>query len=253
MELLKLGVGNAKLKNDVAIYDNPAMFTCPFAKDCKEGVNPETGKLIVNPNAKFRCFAATSELISAAARRKRWHNFNLLNQAKTTLKMKELIIASINANELTKKAPKMRIHSSGDFFNQAYFNAWLAVANAMPEKTFYAYTKSLPFWVKKINEIPENFHLTASAGGTHERLIEKHNLKHVIIVFSEQEAIDKNVEIDHDDSHCYNTKVRKFALLLHGTQPKNSPASLAISEMRKNGIFGYQRGTKGKGRVAVAA
>jgi hypothetical protein len=190
-KLLRFGIGNAKLKNDVAIFDLVAGYTCPFAKDCGDKVDPKTGKMIFNPKAKFRCFAATSELISPAARNKRWGNFNLLKTAKTAQKMADLIIASINADKKAKKAPKVRIHSSGDFFNQTYFNAWLLVAEALPEKTFYAYTKSLSFWTSRINEIPTNFHLTASRGGKLDFLIETFNLKRVEIVYSFEEAIEK--------------------------------------------------------------
>ena len=247
-KLLKLGTGNAKLKNDVAIMDLVAGTCCPFAKDCAESVDRITGKLNFNPKAKFRCFAATSELISKAAREKRWHNFDLLRNLHSAKDMAKLIIDSLNGNEKTKVAPKVRIHSSGDFFNQLYFNAWLIVATSMPEKTFYAYTKSLKFWVSRLDEIPENFHLTASKGGKTDSLIEKFNLKNVEIVFSEEEAEMKGLEIDHDDSHCYDRNCKKYALLLHGTQPKNSPASHAISEMHKKGIMGYQRDSKSGGR-----
>ena len=246
--LLKLGVGNAKLTNDVGIFDIPASWTCPFAKDCGDKVDPKTGKLIKNPNAKFRCFAATSELISKAARNKRWHNFNLIKDCKTSEKMAELIINSINGNKLTKIAPKMRIHSSGDFYSQTYFDAWVLVAKAMPEKIFYAYTKSLTFWVARVNEIPENLNLTASKGGKNDFLIETHNLKNVEIVYSFEEAIEKNLEIDHDDSHCYNKEVKKFALLIHGTQPIGTDASKAVQKLRSEGTMGYQRGNIGKGR-----
>jgi hypothetical protein len=250
-QLLKLGLGNAKLKNDVAILDLVAGKTCPFAKDCAESVDRFTGKLNKNPKAKFRCFAATSELISSAARRKRWHNFDLLKNCNSSNEMAELIINSINSNNKTKIAPKVRVHSSGDFFNQKYFNAWMTVAKSMPEKIFYAYTKSLKFWVAKLNEIPENFNLTASRGGKTDSLIEKHNLKNTVIVFSEAEAKLKGLEIDHDDSHCYDKNCKAFALLLHGTQPANSIASKAIQAMHKEGIMGYQRGVIGKGRKAA--
>lgn len=247
-KLLKIGIGNAKLENDVAIFDLPAGWSCPFAKDCAEKVDPKTGLLIHNPNAKFRCFAATSELISSAARRKRWHNFELLKTAKTAQKMAELIIDSLNADKKTAAAPKVRVHSSGDFFSETYFKAWMIVAKALPEKTFYAYTKSFRFWVENIDIVPENFHITASRGSKDDSLIEKHDLKNVEIVFSEEEAIAKGIEIDHDDSHCWDKNCKKFALLIHGAQPAGSEASKAVSKLRKEGIMGYQRGTKGKGR-----
>jgi hypothetical protein len=246
--LLKLGVGNAKLKNDVGIFDLPAGHTCPWAKDCAEKVDPTTGKLIKNPEAKFRCFAATSELISKAARVKRWHNYNLLREKTSSDEMAQLIIDSINGNKLTKVAPKVRIHSSGDFFNQMYFDAWLIVAKSMPEKIFYAYTKSFIYWVNRINEIPENFHITASRGSKNDALIEKHNLKNVEIVYSFEEAVEKGLEIDHDDSHCYDKNCKRFALLIHGTQNAGSPAMEAVLKLRSEGTMGYQRGNVGEGR-----
>lgn len=251
MELLKFGIGNAKLTNDVAIFDLPAGWTCCQSKDCGDKVDPKTGLLIKNPNAKFRCFAATSELISSAARRKRWHNFELLKTAKTAEKMAQLIIDSLNADKKTAAAPKVRVHSSGDFFNQTYFDAWMLVAKAMPGKTFYAYTKSLTFWVTRLHEIPENFHITASRGSKNDELIEKYDLKNVEIVYSIEEAIAKGIEIDHDDSHCWDRNCKKFALLIHGVQPKGSPAMAAVNKLKNDGIYGYQRGTKGKGRKAA--
>lgn len=253
MELLKIGIGNAKLKNDVAIFDLPAGWTCHFSKDCGDKVDPITGKLIKNPEAKFRCFAATSELISPAARKKRWRNYNLLLERKTSSEMAKLIIASLLADKKTKVAPKVRIHSSGDFFNEKYFKAWLLVAKEMPDKTFYAYTKSFRYWVANINDIPANFHLIASKGSKDDSLIELHNLKNVEIVYSEEEAIVKGLEIDHDDSHCYDRNCNKFALLIHGVQPKHSQAANAISELRKKGVTGYTRGAKGSSRGIVAA
>lgn len=249
MELLKIGIGNAKLKNDVAIFDLPAGWTCPKSLDCGDKVDPATGKLIKNENAKFRCFAATSELISKAARNKRWHNYNLIREQKTIDDAASLIIASLKATKHFKTIKKVRLHSSGDFFNEKYFLSWVAVANAMPELIFYTYTKSVRYWVNNIDAIPENLHITASTGGKDDYLIEKFNLKNVIIVYSLEEAAEKGVEIDHDDSHCYDRNCQKFALLIHGTQPKDSDAGKAVQKLRKEGIMGYNRGKVGEGRV----
>jgi len=246
MELLKIGIGNAKLGLKTAIVDLPAGHTCPFAKDCAEKVDPITGKLIVNPDAKFRCFAAVSELISPAARVKRWGNLDLIKGLKNEQDIADLLVASLTANKKLKDTAFVRIHSSGDFFNQMYFNAWMLVAKAMPEKIFYAYTKSLKFWVTNLGNIPTNLHITASRGGKNDELIELFDLKNVEVVYSEQEAIDKNLEIDHDDSCVYNPEIQKFALLIHGMQAKGSDASKAVSALKKKGITGYQ---KGKSRI----
>ena len=37
----------------------------------------------------------------------------------------------------------VRLHDSGDFYSQEYLDAWKAVAKALPDMVFYAYTKSL--------------------------------------------------------------------------------------------------------------
>ena len=60
------------------------------------------------------------------------------------------------------KASIVRIHDSGDFFSQTYLDCWIAAAVAYPEKTFYAYTKSLHL---DFSSVPANFRITQSMGG----------------------------------------------------------------------------------------
>ena len=80
--------------------------------------------------------------------------------------------------------------------------------------------------------------LTASRGGKYDDMIDLHGWKEALVVYSEQEAIDKGLEIDHDDTHAAFGK-DNFALLIHGTQPKGSAASAALSKLRKQGKGGY--------------
>jgi len=246
MNLLKLGTGNAKLGKTTVIMDLVAGTCCPFAKDCNEKVDRKTGKLIVNPDAKFRCFAAVSELISVVAREKRWYNFELLKACENEQEMAQLIIDSINSQKATKEAPLVRIHSSGDFYSETYFKAWMLVAKAFPEKTLYAYTKSLKFWVNNLDAIPSNFHITASRGGYGDNLIEQYDLKNVEVVYSEEEAKDKGLVIDHDDSCVYDANIHSFALLIHGMQAAGSDAMKAVITLRKKGITGYHKGKSRK-------
>mgnify|MGYP003347918936 FL=1 len=185
-------------------------------------------------HTKFRCFAASDEAQYENTRKQRWHNFELL-KGKSTTEMARLIEAS-----LPKKAEIIRVHVSGDFFNQSYFDAWMEVAKRQPTRTFYAYTKSLPFWLARTGDIPQNFALNASRGGVNDALIEKHNLKYAEVVFSIKEAVTKKLEIDHDDSHAYKSG-KSFALLIHGTQPAGSMASKMLSALRKLGWHGYSR------------
>jgi hypothetical protein len=192
----------------------------------------ETGRVQDGPHTEFRCFAASDEQIRPSVRKARWHNFELLRglSKKDTVK---LLLAS-----LSPFAGVVRIHVSGDFFSQAYFDAWLEVARQRPNTRFYAYTKALPYWVRRMGEIPANLVLTASIGGTHDHLISEHGLRSARVVLSEDEAKRLGLALDHDDSHAMNPGP-SFALLIHGMQPAGSPASKAITMLRRQGEFGY--------------
>ena len=131
---------------------------------------------------------------------------------------------------LPKDARVIRIHVSGDMFSHKYFMAWIKVAERNPTVLFYAYTKSLTYWVRSRDLVPGNLVLTASYGGRDDHLIAEHGLRSAKVVFSVAEAEKLGLEIDYDDSHaCDPTKANQdFALLIHGVQPKGSKAAAGI-------------------------
>lgn len=195
----------------------------------------ETGEITDGKNQSFRCFAASMEW-NSAVRTSRWRNFELL-KAKSLQDMAHLIDAS-----LPKETPIIRIHVSGDFFSETYFQAWLMVAANNPDITFYAYTKSLHFWVanmKTVKAVP-NFRLVASEGGRWDHLIKEHGLRSAKVVLDPREAEVLGLAIDHDDSHAYGSE-ESFALLLHGTQAKGTPAAKALASLRSAGWKGYSK------------
>ena len=49
--------------------------------------------------------------------------------------------------------------------NHASFHAHIKLCKENPSVEFWAYTKSLNYWVNRINDIPKNLVLTASRGG----------------------------------------------------------------------------------------
>lgn len=53
-----------------------------------------------------------------------------------------------------------RLHSSGDFFSQEYFDAWCEVAKRMPNVRFWAYTRTFSL---DMSRRPENLVVYASA------------------------------------------------------------------------------------------
>ena len=230
---LKFGKGNAKLDKKIHTFSLPAGHSCPFAFECEAKADRETGKITDGRNQTFRCFAASQEALYPTVRNSRWHNYELLKSLRTSSQMVNLI-----EDSLPKKATTIRVHVSGDFFNQSYFDAWMTVATKHPDKKFYAYTKSLPYWLSRKDTIPKNFVLTSSMGGRQDKLIELNKLKYAKVIMDEKEA--GKMEIDHDDSHAYDGK-KSFALLLHGTQKKGTKAAAALSTLRKKGIKGYSK------------
>ena len=245
VELLTFNNNNAKLGRTVYTSSLPAGYACPGAKDCLCVCDPKTLKLHDGPDCKFRCFSASQET-AANVSASRWRNSDLLRNAKTSSAMADLIL-----NSLPKKALKVRPYISGDFFSQDHFDAWIAVAERRPEILIYAYTKSLPFWVARLDRIPKNLILTASMGGKFDYLIEQHQLRYAKVVYAPEEAVALGLEIDHDDSHAQRHGP-SFALLIHGIQPKGSAAAAAQHDLKRRGIkFAYSR--KPTTATAVAA
>ena len=237
------GKSNAKLRalgGKLYTFSLPSGWTCPFAKDClskvvgyRNGLNDKKYKIEDGKHTKFRCFSATQEVAFPAVREQRQWNFEMLRPyASSPMEM-----AIIINDSMPEDAAVIRIHVGGDFFNENYMAAWFLVALLNPEKIFYAYTKSLNYWISLQAEIPANFKLNASKGGRFDDLITKHNLKYAEVVYTEEEAAQKGLEIDHDDSHAF-LKDNSFALLLHGVQPAGTPAAAALKELKGKGSYG---------------
>jgi hypothetical protein len=232
--LLKFGEPNAKLKKmlkklslKLKTFTLPAGHTCPAANECLSRADRETGKIKDGPNTLFRCFAASAEAVYPSLRKMVWHNFELI---KASLKNGVDACADLICESLPKKFDILRVHVGGDYFSKQYLQAWIEVAKRNPDKVFYSYSKSLHFF--KQFALPSNLVLTASRGGKHDDMIELHGWKEALVVYSEQEAIDKGLEIDHDDTHAAFGN-DNFALLIHGVQPKGSAASQALSLIKK--------------------
>lgn len=231
---LKFSKGNAKLSKNIYTFSLPAGWSCPGANICKSKTHLIDGVRTVKDGkaCQFRCYAASQEALFENVHLARQHNFSLLRGKRVKA------ATDIIQHSLPSSAKIIRLHVSGDFFSQSYFDAWLRVARNNPNMLFYTYTKSLPFWVNRLGQIPRNFILTASRGGKHDKLIDKHNLRCATVVYSEEEAERFGLPIDHDDSHAMK-QGSSFALLLHGVQPKNSEASKALAKLKKAGKGGY--------------
>jgi Gene product 88 len=253
--MLKFSPANAKLKNlqglqwakrfledkrKVYSIDTLSGINCPYAKECHSQavLNPQTGRTTIQDgeHTKFRCFSASQEVLFKALYRLRKHNMDCIMACKNDVPaLTKLIVDSLPAN-----AGIVRLSVGGDFMTQAYFDAWMAVCQLKPGILFYAYTKSLPFWVKRLKELESipNFVLTASYGGWRDDLIAKYSLRSAVVIGEEIEA--GALPIDHDDSHAANpfTRNESFALLIHGSQPKGSTMAAAKAKLKGKGSYG---------------
>ena len=237
-ELAEYLQGNRKIYS----LDLLSGYSCPYAEKClSKAVELPNGKRKIKDGKKteFRCFSASQEVQYTNVYNLRRHNFELLRNAHHTDMVK------IINDSLPPNAGIVRIHVAGDFFSREYMQAWYTVAMLNPSVLFYAYTKSLRFWVGGITELPtlHNFVLTASYGGRDDHMIDEFNLRSARVVFSEAEAEELGLAIDHDDSHAAKPTLRddSFALLIHGTQPAGSEASIALKELKGKGSYSRKK------------
>lgn len=198
-------VKNTKYYSGVVYEWNlPTGTTCPFALECKVSVDRLTGKFDIK-KGQYRCYAASPERFPAV-REHRWKNFEVV---KNGIKP-----------EIPKDCKSIRIHAAGDFFNQDYFDMWIEIAKENPEIEMWAYTKSISYWVKRIDGIPPNLILTASYGGRQDHLIQEYNLKNVI-VYPDRISVPTDRPIDNNDDWARKSGIN-FALLDNMKVPKKS-------------------------------
>lgn len=113
-----LSRGNEKIDRAL-IFNLPAIKTCPGATElCKK-----------------ICYAYDSEVLyKHVAPQSRARNLAFAKDPS----FRELMSAKLSRARL----PRMRLHESGDFFNQKYLDAWTEIIGRDSKRTFWVYTKS---------------------------------------------------------------------------------------------------------------
>ena len=262
--MLKFSKANVKLKklndvpelsrkyllkphNKVYSFDLLSGYSCPFAEKCLSKATFDSfankRKIKDGPKTEFRCFSASQEATYTNVYKLRKSNYEYLKMLNIGENAVERMAEAIDY-ALPADAGVVRIHVAGDFFNENYFKAWMRVARLNPTVLFYAYTKSLKYWIDNQDLIPDNLILTASRGGRLDHLIDEHNLREAVVVYSEFSAAIKKLDIDTDDSHaaCPSLKDNSFALLIHGIQPKGTEAANAIQNLKRQKVkYTYSR------------
>ena len=129
--------GNRKLPKETWIFNLPAIKSCPGStKECRQW-----------------CYARKAERMYPQVLPFREKNFKL---SKNPFFYNNLIMCIVKAR---KKPKQIRIHESGDFYSQKYFDQWRTVANTYPSIIFYGYTKNFNL---DLSMKPNNMILLAS-------------------------------------------------------------------------------------------
>lgn len=201
----------------VHTWNLPSGYTCPGARECLAYADRHTGRIRNGEQQTFKCYSASTERYPAV-RDKAWANFEAV------VRKSPEEVAGVLSDCFPATATHCRIHAGGDFFSQAYFDGWLQFVAQKPAVKFWAFTKSVPFWLARRDAVPVNLTLQASYGGKHDALIDQHGLKFAKVVFSPQEATTLNLRIDLDDSLAMAGSA-PFALLENSVARKTKTAS----------------------------
>lgn len=212
-------------------FNLPAGWACPGADGCLTKADRDTGRR-VEAGPDYICYASSAERFPGV-RDSRWDNFAAV---------RHLLDTTGDPFQIPADATHVRIHSSGDFFNPAYFVRWCLTAEAHPAVRFWAFTKSINYWVGAAGMVPPNLELQASRGSKHDHLIDEHSLK-CAEVFDRIQDVPPEMPIDVDDSHAMRPGP-SFALLnnLKNRDQRNNPAIARHNERAARLTETEQRG-----------
>jgi hypothetical protein len=194
---LKWSFGNARFSNGkTIIFGIPALkskdgfVTCPQAGACAA-----------------ICYARQGFYRMPNVANAKEHNL------KESRNLKTFIPKAIE--DLTRlKHEIVRIHDAGDFYNQAYLDAWYEIARQFPKKFFYAYTKSLhlDLWTNK----PKNFRIVQSISGKLDHKINKHKPHSRIFATTAKRIKAGYIDGDRKGDESVIAGETKIGLLYHG-------------------------------------
>ena len=121
--MITMSKGNTKLASTILIWSLPAVLTCPNCNDCKSS-----------------CYARKAERIYPQVLPCRTKNWQASKNSSFVEDM--IFLISRTWKKARKPMQAVRIHESGDFYNQAYVDAWVKIARKLPDVPFYGYSKA---------------------------------------------------------------------------------------------------------------
>lgn len=164
--------------------------TCPFAGGCQKYCYAQKGN--------YTRFPIVQELMEKKYLLSKQNNFvNLMNE------------------EITKKKPThVRIHDSGDFYSPLYLQKWIDITTDNKNIIFYAYTKSIKFFVEGFT-VPTNLKIIFSEGSKTDNLINVNKHRHArIFKTSEELKAAGYIDASSNDLQAI-TDNKKVGLIFH--------------------------------------
>jgi len=139
---LRLSYGmNARYHSSIPLFNLPHILTCPGkTRWCEK-----------------KCYTWHSHRISQTSRASRQRNYNYSKRSDFVVRMDSVIKQMGLVNY-------MRLHESGDFYDENYFLKWLKIINLNPNIKFLVYTRT-PFDFDKYS-LPFNLFLKFSTDDT---------------------------------------------------------------------------------------
>ena len=138
--------GNLKLNKDILIWNLPAIKTCPAS----------------SPECRKFCYALKAQ--------RSYPNCLPSRERNLEFSKRKDFVEQIVSYLKKRKETTIRWHESGDIYNSKYLESLKEIARRLPNKIFYAYTKSYylrDFW----KNIPDNLILIQSVESRFPQLI----------------------------------------------------------------------------------
>lgn len=187
------------------------MFTCPNAGACAKG-----------------CYALAGAY--------RFSNVAQAFERRLTITQSEDFVRIMLQDIDKNRAERIRIHDSGDFYSEEYLDKWLEIVRARPNVQFYAYTKMVSLFKRRLKDIPSNFVVIFSFGGTEDKLIDVSKDRHSLVFTSLKELKSRGYANASEQDDIALGKNPKIGLVYHGTKNiENTDWNKVLELKRKAG------------------
>ena len=164
--------------------------TCPFAGGCQKYCYAQKGN--------YTRFPIVQELM----------------EQKYKISKTAEFIPLINEEIQKKKATHIRIHDSGDFYSPLYLQKWIDIAVQNTNVIFYAYTKSIKFFIDGL-KLPKNLKIIFSEGSKRDDLINVNKHRHARIFKTSNELTAAGyIDASSNDLQAITTN-KKVGLIFH--------------------------------------